>query len=46
MLNSEIWKKNKITIYDFESILLPEENGKQNPNDFYTNEYQKHVTYI
>ena len=28
---------------DFESILLPEDNGKQNPNEFYTNKYQKHI---
>ena len=28
---------------DFESILVPEDNGKQNPNESYTNKYQKHV---
>ena len=28
---------------DFESILVPEANGKQNPNGSYTNKYQKHV---
>ena len=28
---------------DFENILLPEDNGKQNPNDPYTKKYQKHV---
>ena len=28
---------------DFESILVPEDNGKQNPNQSYTNKYQKHV---
>ena len=28
---------------DFESILVPEENGKQNPKEYYTNMYQKHV---
>ena len=28
---------------DFESILVPEDNGKQNPNGSYTNKYQKHV---
>ena len=27
----------------FESILLLENNGKQNPNESYTNKYQKHV---
>ena len=28
---------------DFESILAPEDNGKQNLNEFYTNKYQKHI---
>ena len=28
---------------DFESILVPEDNGKQNPNKLCTNKYQKHV---
>ena len=28
---------------DFECILVPENNGKQNPNESYTNEYQSHV---
>ena len=28
---------------DFESILVPEDNVKQNPNDSYTCKYQKHV---
>ena len=28
---------------DFESVLVPENNGKQNPNESYTNKYQKHV---
>ena len=37
--------KSPVMIYvDFESILVPEDNGKQNPNESYTNEYQKHVT--
>ena len=26
-----------------ESVLVPEDNGKQNPNESYINEYQKHV---
>ena len=26
---------------DFKSILVPEDNGKQNPNESYTNKYQK-----
>ena len=28
---------------NFESILVPEDKGKQNPNETYTNKYQKHV---
>ena len=28
---------------DFESILVPEYNGKQNPNEPYMNKYQKHI---
>ena len=28
---------------DFESILVPEDNGKQNPNESYTNKYKKCV---
>ena len=28
---------------DFESILVPEDNGKQNPDESCTNKYQKHV---
>ena len=28
---------------DFEGILVPEDNGKQNPEESYTNKYQKHI---
>ena len=28
---------------DFESILVPENNGKQNPDEPYTNKHQNHV---
>ena len=36
--------KSPFMIYaDFESILVPEDKGKQNLNDSYTNKYQKHV---
>ena len=36
--------KSPFMIYvDFESILVPEDNVKQNPNESYTNKYQKHV---
>ena len=34
--------KSPFMIYaDFESILIPEDNGKQNPEESYTNKYQK-----
>ena len=35
--------KNSMIYLDFESIVVPEDNGKQNPNVSYTNKYQKHV---
>ena len=36
--------KSPFIIYaDFESILVPENKRKQNPNESYTNKYQKHV---
>ena len=36
--------KSPFMIYvDFESILGPEDNGKQNPSESYTNKYQKYV---
>ena len=28
---------------DFESILVPEDNGKQNTEESYMNKYQKHI---
>ena len=28
---------------EIESILVPEDNRRQNPNESYTNKYQKHV---
>ena len=28
---------------NFESILVPEDNGKQNSNESYTNKYKKHI---
>ena len=40
----KLWKKNKVTIdADFESILVQENNGKQNPEKSVTNKYQKHI---
>ena len=39
--------KSPFTIYDdFESILGPEINAKQDPDEFYTDKYQNHVGYI
>ena len=36
--------KSPFRIYaDFESILVTENNGKQSPNESYTNKYHKHV---
>ena len=33
--------KSQFMIYaDFESILVPEDNGKQNPNETYINKYE------
>ena len=38
--------KSPFTIYaDFESILVPEDNRKQNVNESYTNKYKKHVVF-
>ena len=28
---------------DFESVLVPEDKGKQNPEESYTNKYYKHI---
>ena len=36
--------KSPFIIYaDFESILVPEDNGKENIKEYYTNKYQKHI---
>ena len=36
--------KSSFMIYaDFDRVLAPEDNGKQNPNESYTNKYEKHV---
>ena len=36
--------KSPLMIYAYlESILVSEDNGMQNPNESYTNKYQKHV---
>ena len=28
---------------DFESVLVPKDIGKKNPNESYSNKYQKHI---
>ena len=39
--------KSPFMIYaDFESILVPEDNGKQNPNESYTSKNQKYVASV
>lgn len=39
------WKiKSSSIIYtDFKIILIPEDNGKQNPDESYTNKHQEHL---
>ena len=42
----KLWKKIKspFMIYaDFESILVPEDNGKPNPEEAYTKKYEKNI---
>ena len=49
MLNSKNERKIRspfIIERDFESILVPDNNGKQNPEESYTNNYQKHIACI
>ena len=42
--NYEIKIKFQFMIYaDFESILVPKDNGKQNPKGSHTNIYEKHI---
>ena len=42
--NYETKIKSPFMIYvDFESILVPEDIGKQNSDETYTNKYKKHV---
>ena len=36
-------RKIKSPFIDSESILVPEDNGKQNPEESYTNKYKKHI---
>ena len=41
MLNSKTLRKN-YSDSDFEITLAPEDNERENPNESYTNKYQKH----
>ena len=42
--NCERKIKSPFIIYsDFKSILVPGDNGKQNPKESYTKKYQKHI---
>ena len=34
-----------MTYADFECILVPEDNGKRNPEESHTNKLQEHVVY-
>ena len=46
MLDSKIMneKKSPFMIYaDFETILVLQDNGKQNPNESFMNKHQKYV---
>ena len=46
MLNSKIMKEMNLLVIiyaDFESILVPQNNGKQNPDESYRSKYQKHI---
>ena len=44
--NYERKVKSPFIIYtEFESILVPENNGKQNPEESYRKKYQKHIPY-
>ena len=36
-------KLSFIVYADFESTIVPEDNGKQNPEESYTKKYQKHI---
>ena len=42
--NHEKKTKSPFIIYaDFKSMLVPDDNGKQNPEESYPNKYQKHI---
>ena len=40
----KLWKKSSFIIYsDFESFFVPEDNKKQNSENYYENKYQKYI---
>ena len=44
--NYEKKKKSQFMMYaDFERLLVPKEDGKQNPDESYENKNKKHVAY-
>ena len=44
--NYERKRKSSFMIYaNFESILVPQDNGNQNPEESYPNRYQKHIAW-
>ena len=43
MTNHTFFTSTTMFYGDFESTLVPEDNGKQNPEEPYTKKYQKHV---
>ena len=46
MKNYERKIKSPFIIFEyFESILVPEDNKKQNPKESYVNKYQKHIAW-
>ena len=42
-INERKLKSPFMTYADFESILVPEDDEEQNPEESYTNNYQKHT---
>ena len=45
--NHKMKIKSPFIIYtNFKSILVPENKGKQNPDESYMNKYQKHIACI
>ena len=43
LLNSKVMNKNQVTVFNLCRFSKPGNNGKQNPEESYTNKYQKHI---